>query len=995
MKRKLMLLMTCLFIGIGLVNAQVSKVTGTVTSHEDGLPVVGASVLVKGTTVGTVTDIDGNFTITNVPSSAGTLVISFIGMKSQEVDIKPVVNVVLHSDTELLDEVVVVGYGSGKKLGSVVGSIAAVGNEKIKNVPTANFSDALSGQVSGLSVLSSSGDPTAVASIRLRGVNSINAGTTPLFVLDGAPISSTVFNSLNPNDIESITVLKDAASTSIYGSRAANGVIVITSKKGKLNQDANVTLRAQFGFSSIVADGAEMMNSEQYIKFREMMNQPVSQEIKDLVQNYGISTNWRDEIFDGSAPTYNLDASINGGGEKISYFLSLNHMNQEGIIDQSGVRRESLRFNMDSRVKDWLKVGLQSNLAFTQYEQNNEINASGLYATNPAMFARMAMPFDSPYYYHFDENKNIVYGDKAEYLHYSQMPTPGYINSNRDVQRRRVSANINLYEELTPVRGLTLRAQQSVDAYDYTLSNQGFPTETLETPMGDTYQGATGYRQESYSRYYSFTYTNTAEYKFNIDRHNISALLGQESIISRTNGFGVFTEGHTDIRQMKLTQGTTVGIGDLSHSLVETIFNSYFLNASYNYDSKYYLDFSFRRDGSSKFAPDNRWANFFAVGAMWDLKKEDFLSDVDWLNNLSLKASYGTTGNSSIDDYMYFGLLGSGSNYNGSSSLGISQPSNYDLTWETVASTNVGLSFRLFDRVSADVEFYNKKTTDMLMQIPYSYTTGYGSGYGNIGSMVNRGVDVSVSYDILKSRDFYWSVRANFNYNKNEITELFNGRDEYALPDYGLMYKVGHSVGELYFVRRAGVDPNTGEQMWYDKDGNITKVFNEERDAVLLGKDQFAPWTGGFGTQFMWKGLSVNADFAWAAKKYMMSNDRYFMENPGQAADFNQTTAMLDMWTTPGQITDIPRYDQAIQFDDHLVENASFLRLKNITVQYSLPSKVMSKTGFFKNMSVFFTGRNLLTITKFTGYDPEPDSNLVKFFYPNTKQYVFGVELTF
>ena len=252
--------MTCLFIGIGLVNAQVSKVTGSVTSHEDGLPVVGASVLVKGTTVGTVTDIDGKFTITNVPSSARTLVISFIGMKSQEVDIKPVVNVVLHSDTELLDEVVVVGYGSGKKLGSVVGSIAAVGNEKIKNVPTANFSDALSGQVSGLSVLSSSGDPTAVASIRLRGVNSINAGTTPLFVLDGAPISSTVFNSLNPNDIESITVLKDAASTSIYGSRAANGVIVITSKKGKLNQDANVTLRAQFGFSSIVADGAEMMN---------------------------------------------------------------------------------------------------------------------------------------------------------------------------------------------------------------------------------------------------------------------------------------------------------------------------------------------------------------------------------------------------------------------------------------------------------------------------------------------------------------------------------------------------------------------------------------------------------------------------------------------------------------------------------------------------------------------------------------------------------------
>ena len=988
--------MTCLFIGIGLVNAQISKVTGKVTSSEDGLPVVGASVLVKGTTVGTVTDIDGNFILTNVPSSAETLQVSFIGMKSQELPIKATMNIVLHPDNEVLDEVVVVGYGSGKKLGSVVGSISAVGNEKIKNVPTANFSDALSGQVSGLSVLSGSGDPTEVASIRLRGVNSINAGTTPLFILDGAPISSTVFNALNPNDIENITVLKDAASTSIYGSRAANGVIVITSKKGKLNQDANVTLRTQFGFSSIVADGVDMMNSQEYIQFRDMMGQPVSQEIKDLVNNYGISTNWRDEIFDGSAPTYNLDAAISGGGEKISYFLSLNHMNQEGVIEQSGMRRESLRFNIDSRVKSWFKVGLQSNLAFTQYEQNNEVNASRIYITNPAVFARKAMPFDSPYYYKIDENNNIIYGDKAEYLHYSQAPTPALINKYRDVQRKRINANINLYEELTPIKGLTLRAQQSVDAYDYTLSNQGFPhMEDLVTPMGDVYKASTGYRQESFTRYYSFTYTNTAEYKFNVGKNYFSALLGQESIITKSSGFGAYSSGHTDIRQMRLNQGEKVGIGDLSQSIAETVFNSYFVNASYNYNSKYYFDFSFRRDGSSKFAPDNRWANFYAVGAMWDIKKENFMDSYDWFNDLSIKASYGTTGNSSIDDYMYFGLIGSGSNYNGSGSLGISQASNYDLTWETVASANVGLSFKLFDRISADVEFYHKKTTDMLMQIPYSYTTGYGSGYGNIGSMVNKGVDVNVSYDIIKTKDFFWSVRANFNYNKNEITELFNGRDEYALPDYGLKYKVGHSVGEMYAVRRAGVDPRTGEQLWYDKDGNITKVYNEERDAVLLGKDRFAPWTGGFGTQFIWKGLSVNADFAWAAKKYMLNNDRYFMENPGQATSFNQTTDMLNMWTTPGQITDIPRYDQAIQFDDHLIENASFLRLKNITVQYSLPSKMLSKTHFFKNLSVFFTGRNLLTVTKFKGYDPEPDSNLVKFFYPNTKQYVFGLELTF
>ena len=444
-----------------------------------------------------------------------------------------------------------------------------------------------------------------------------------------------------------------------------------------------------------------------------------------------------------------------------------------------------------------------------------------------------------------------------------------------------------------------------------------------------------------------------------------------------------------------LTQGTTVGIGNLSHSISESVFNSYFFTGSYNYAEKYYVDLSFRRDGSSKFAPDSRWASFWSVGAMWNMKKENFLADVDWLNELELSASYGTTGNSSISDYMFYGLIGSGSIYNGQGSLGISQPSNYDLTWETVASANVGVRFRLFDRVSVDVDAYHRKTTDLLMQIPYSYTTGYGSGYGNIGAMVNKGVDINLDVDILKLRDFEWKLRANMNYNKNEITELFNGRDEYALPDYGMMYKVGHSIGELYYVRRAGVDPRDGQQIWYDKDGNLTKVYNEERDAVLLGKDLYAPLTGGFGTSLSWKGVTVSADFTWAANKYMISNDNYFIENPNFGTQFNQTTHMLDMWTTPGQVTDVPHYTSPIQFDDHLVENASFMRLKNLTVQYALPKTVLKHLGDVQNINVFFTGRNLWTVTPFSGYDPEPDSNLVAFFYPNTRQIVFGAEITF
>ena len=995
MERKLMLLLACLFMSIGLVTAQTQKVTGIVISEEDGQPVIGASVLVKGTQLGTITDVDGKFNLPNVPSSAKTLVVSYIGMQTQEVAIKPNVKVMMKSDTELIEEVVIVGYGTGKKLGSVVGSIGTVNNKKLEKNLTANFTDALAGQVSGLSVLSGSGDPSKTASIRLRGVTSINASTTPLFILDGAPVSSSVFNSLNPSDIENITVLKDAASTSIYGSRAANGVIVITSKKGRFEQKPTVTLRAQYGFSSMVEDQLEMMNASQYMQFREMLDQPLPQDAVDAITKYGIDTNWRDEIFDGSAPTYTLDASVRGGGSNNSYYLSVNHHDQEGIIDQSGLRRESVRFNFDTRIAKWLKIGLQSNLGYQKYETNNEIEANdGIYATNPAFFARKAMPYDSPYYYTIGENGNIVWGDKADYLHYSKMPTVDYINRTRDVKRRLITANLNLYQEITPIKGLTIRAQQALDAFDYRSSNVYFPTSDLNTPMGDTWKGDTGARSESFQRYYAWTYTNTAEYKFNIDAHNVTLLAGQESIINKNESFGVMSSGHTDSRQMLLQQGTTVSPSNLSQTLSETVVNSYFFTASYNYDQKYYFDAAFRRDGSSKFAPDHRWANFYSLGAMWDVKKESFLESVDWLNELSVKASYGTTGNSGIDDYAYFGLIGSGGKYNGLGSLGIAQASNYDLTWETVAAANVGLQFRMFDRFSVSADFYHKKTTDMLMEIPYSFTTGFSGGAGNIGSMVNKGVDLELNVDIFNTNDFRWSVKANFNYNKNEITELFNGRDEFTLPNYGLKYKVGHSVGELYFVRRFGVDPRDGKQIWLDKDGNKTKVFNEERDAVLLGKDRFAPYTGGFGTEASWKGITVSADFTWAWKKYLMNNDNYFLMNPSQALSINQTTDMLNMWTTPGQVTDIPAASEAIQFDDHLVEDASFLRLKNLTVQYSLPKSILKYVGM-QNASVFFTGRNLLTFTKFTGYDPEPDINLVKFMYPNTRQYVFGFELTF
>ena len=991
MKRKLTMMLLCMAVTI-TAWAQTA-ITGTVVSDSENEPVIGATVKVKGSNQGTVTDVNGKFTLK--VNQGTTLVVSYIGMQTQEVKAKNKMLISLYSDETQLEEVVVLGYGSQKKLGSVVGAVSTVSNAKLQTAVTPNFTDALAGQVSGLSVLSSSGDPSASASIRLRGVNSISSSNEPLYILDGAPVSSSVFNTLNPSDILNITVLKDAASTAIYGSRAANGVIVITSRKGKFNERANLTLRAQYGVSAPVQDGIEMMNSEQYIKFRDLIGQPVSQDIKDLVSNYGISTNWRDEVINNSAPTYTLDAAMSGGGEMTTYYVSFNHHNQEGIIDQSAMHRETLRANIDAKLNNYFKLGVQANLGSNSYETNNEASASDLYLTNPMIFSRMALPYDSPYYYTI-ENGKIVYGDPAERLKYSNMYLPSFVNENRDVFRQRITLNLNVYEQLTPIKGLTLRAQQAIDSYEVTLNSKNYPYDDFVTPMGTSVSGRDGSGSRSMSRYTSYTFTHTADYKKNIGKHYFNVMLGEETIYSKSTGFGVYTSGQTDKRQMLLSQGTTVSRENVSESFAEEAFNSLFGTLSYNYNEKYFIDLTMRADGSSRFAPDHRWGKFYSVGGMWNAKKESFLADVKWLNDARFRVSYGTTGNASgAGSYGYFGLFGSGTTYNGQGSIGIAQPSNYTFTWETVAALNIGTTLRFVDLVTLNFDFYKKKTSDMIMDIPYSYTTGFGSGAGNIGGMTNTGFDAEVVIDLLKTKDINWTFKANVNYNKNKITELFAGRDEYVIANTGLKLQVGKPYGEFYYVRYAGVDPRDGKPMWYDKNDNLTKVYNEEEDAVFSGKQRYAPWNGGFGTTFTWKGLSVTADFAWQADKYMMNNDNFFCMNANQGTTFNQAVDMLNVWTTPGQITDIPAYGEEVQFDSHLYEDASFLRMKSLIIQYTLPSKWIQATNVLRQAKVFFTGRNLFTITKFSGYDPEPDINLVKFNYPNTRQYVMGLELTF
>lgn len=991
-----MMFFACLFLSIGMAMAQ-THVSGIVTSSEDGEPVIGATVKVVGSqTAGTVTDIEGRFSL-SVSKPGVELEFSSIGMVSKRVKASENMTVVLQVDSHTLEQVVITGYGSAKKLGSVVGSIASVDKKKLESIVTPNFTDALAGQVSGLSVLSGAGDPSQSATIRLRGINSIQSSSQPLFILDGAPIDAAFYATLNPADIESITVLKDAASTAIYGARAANGVIVLTSKQGKYSEQVSLSVRAQYGIAGPTSDGVEMMNSKQYVKFRDLIGQPVSDEVRTLVDKYNINTNWRDEMIDNAAPTLDVNATMQGGGQTVNYYISFNHHKQDGLIEMSKMHRNTLNARINARLNRFFKIGFTTNLGVQRYSQNAEWSATGtIYEANPLVFARKAMPFDTPYQYTIDENGKMIKGDRAIGLKYSGMVMPWWYNAHRNYYRNKLTLNTSVTETFTPLEGLTFQALQSINGLESMNHGSFSPYDAFVDGMGNKIDPMKGSVSASSSRYYQFTLSHTAEWRKQFGDHYVGILLGEETRIERSRGLSAYSEGQTDSRLLLLPHGTTVAPGDLGDSFGEEVANSLFANAEYNYKEKYYVTGSIRRDGSSKFAPGHRWGTFWSAGAKWDLKKEDFLKDVKWLNDLSLSVNYGTTGNDSgTGSYSYLGTYGVGGLYNGESSLGIASMSNPDLTWETTAKWNVGLNFSIFDRAHFQVDFYRNKSTDMLMSIPYSMTTGFSSGIGNVAAMTNTGVEANVDVDILKTKDFYWSFKANVGYNKNEITELFQGRDEYVLASTGLKMAVGHAYGEFYQVRFAGVDPQTGAPLYYDKDGNKTKKFNEERDAVFLGKKRYAPWTGGFGTNFRYKNVSLIADFAWVAGKYMLINDDYFIANPQLATGWNQRVEMLNIWTTPGQITDIPGAKYDVHFTDQMLQNASFLRMKTLSIQYEFPKKWMQATRYIKGVKVFGIARNLFTITPFEGYDPEPDQNLVQFNYPNTRQFVFGAEISF
>lgn len=980
MKKIRPLLSTFLFVcmGIGNIHAQNPvTVSGVVTSADANEPLIGVSV-VAGPDSGVITGIDGSYSIRVEPRT--TLAFQFIGYQTRHFTVpqnaeQVVYNVRLETDSQLIDDVVVIAYGERKK-GTIAGSVGTVKAAKINDTPTASFDQALQGQVPGLTVISNSGEPGRAASFQIRGANSINAGTAPLFILDGIPISSADFNAISPADIESITVLKDAASTSIYGARAANGVLVITTKRGTgINRKAQVRYRMQLGFSQLAQGKWNLMNTAERIQYEKEVGLTAGKDYERLAKT---DVNWLDEIFSSFAPLQSYELQVTGASERFNYFISGGYYDQQGTTNDSKFSRFNFRANAEARVNNWLKVGTNTMMAYEEIKES----MSGEYSVvTPISASRFMLPYISPY----RADGSLASVNDGSWEGTGQNPLE-WVEYNPYLAKKYkvISA---LTATATPMRGLTLKSQLGLDYTHTTALSKALPSYRPQNGLGSAGR-STGDAM-------NLSISNTINYNFSRGgAHHFNFMVGQEGNNYYYEGFSVGTAGQTNDFLTNLSSGTRATSWPDSGS--GYAFASFFGRAEYNYKSRYYVEASARTDGSSRFGSGHRWAGFWSVGGMWDIRNEDFLQNYGWLTNFQLSASIGTSGNASIGNYDHLALVTGTADYMGNAGLSPASKGNPNIGWEEVLAANIALKLGFWNRLNVEVEFYNKKTYKMLMAVPVSYADGGGGfRWDNIGAIRGRGAEVSINADVVRYRDFTWSVNGNVSYNSTIVTALYNGIDEYVDSNTGFKLTVGRPLREFFYNRYAGVNPANGDALWLDKDGNLTNEFRES-DKVLLGKSPYAPWVGGFGTTLNWKGISLTAQFSWVEGRWMVNNDRYFEESGGLFDAYNQSKRMLyDRWKKPGDIASIPRHGVSPQFDTRLLEDASFLRLKNLMLSYSFPAGLLDKTHFLSGTRVYVQAQNLLTFTRFSGLDPETTTNMYKAQYPASRQFTFGLELTF
>lgn len=985
------------------------RVTGVVKDVM-GEPLIGANVVEKGrSTNGVITDFNGKFTL-EVDESA-SLVVSYIGYLAQDIPTKGKgdFHIILKEDTNTLDEVVVTGYGDFKKA-TYTGSASVLTTEKLEALPVVSVGQMIESNIPGISVVAgTSSQPGAKTTLRVRGVASMNASTEPLYVLDGVPIPSYdlsnftsmseaggmgFIETLNPADIESITVLKDAASASLYGAKGANGVVLITTKKGKEGK-LRVNMAAKYGITDFAYTYRPLMGGEERRKLiheglvnfqldkgvseqeaQQYADANIDQYAKRLPQGY---SDWESALFKtGYQQDYNLSASA--GNQNSSFIGSLGYTKQTGVSLNSEMERFTGRVDASNKYKK-VEFGMNASFSWTKnvHLPEGKFYGSAIYASKVNLTPSTPIyNEDGTYASGYRENNGYNPILEAEVNDY-------YARTVRAMGTAKIAYNV--WDNLKV---------SSVFTVDYSLTKDFF-FQSPDGRDGATYQGRGRMQMTDRIRY---TSQNNLTYSKTFGKHSVSAV----------TAFEVMKYDYEDLYAAKKTYGQDINTSlgnaadpiDADQKLQEDALMSYVASVNYSYDDKYYASFSFRRDGSSRLSPDTRWGNFWSLSASWRLSQERFMQPLkSVLSDLKLRASYGVNGNLPSSYYGYQSTYTTGAFYSGKPSPWESTLGNEELTWEKNYALNLGLDIGLFSRVNVSLDWYTRTTKDLLMSKQLNSISGFSSLLTNVGQMRNTGVELQVRSNNIKTKDFSWTTAFNLSHNKNKILKL---ADLPWFVDGRYVRKEGYPFNTIYLREYAGVDPETGSALYYDnqqdENGNYTKnkVTDPGQASPIPLKDITPTISGGFMNTFNYKFIDLSFNLSYSFGGYSYDNASYILQDDGYSVISNKSTEQRRRWQKPGDITDVPRFvygnkkggnynsSRAIHSTDHI-------RLKSLILGLNAPKAWLQKLGI-GNARIYFSGTNLLTWAAYDQYDPEM-SGVVGFYTPPLKTYAFGLELKF
>jgi TonB-linked SusC/RagA family outer membrane protein len=975
--------------------SQNRTVTGTVVDP-NGAPVSNASVLVRDTKIGVASNAQGQFVI-SAPASATTLVVSSVNFETKEVDIPAsgLITVTLQPSTGNLSEVVVVAYGTQRKT-NVTGSVATVKGTQVADKPFTSIDKALQGLAPGVQTTSASGAPGSATNVRIRGIGSINASAAPLWVIDGVvatigdltsnTTTANALSGLNMDDVESITVLKDAAATSIYGSRAANGVIIITTKKGKAGKTV-LNISAETGVNKIAYfndDNKSLTSKQSEELLRESFINPGyasnNEEADDLIHGYlGIpqdytktNTNWYDVVTQNANQTqYNI--SLSGGTEKTQFYTSAGYFNQEGTVIGSDFRRYSGSLSLTNKPND--KVTLTVGLNGSASRQHTPTNSGAF--SNPVISSYFLLPWYSPY----NKDGSLKYGDNDPDGEFPQNGGPynpvaiAQLDQNlaRQIQfRGYVSGEYNILPDLK----FTSR---------YSAEYLTIPEDAFLSPFyGDGFS-TQGYVAASNRRVFDWTWTNLLDFKHALNKNGdfyFDIYGGYESQFYNNYFLEADAQNFPKLMQLKYPASASKPI--VATALPnENATVSYLSNVTINFKDRYILTGSFRRDGSSVFGANKRWGNFFSVGGSWNISEEDFLKESNLITLLKIRGSYGENGNAlGFGDYQSLPTYGFGFNYAGAPGSAPENVGDSNLTWEKNKITDVGFDFSLLkDRINGSFDYYNRKTSSLLVNVPLSATSGFTSQLLNVGSIQNRGYEITLGGKPVVIKDFVWDIQFNLAHNKNKVLNLY----KHAPIPNGSIFNIteGHDIQEFYFPLWAGVDPDNGDPLWYT-DATHSETTNDINKAPtsLTGKSASPKYFGSLTSTFTYKGISLSAMFYYNYGNYIFDEwDHYAMSDGAYYGFLNQFTNQLTRWQKPGDHTNVPRLIwggnlSSNAYSSRYLYNGSYIRLRNIQLAYAFPKTLLQKWNI-SSASVYVRGTNLGTWVKDKSLPLDPETGIL------------------